>query len=131
MRRWVDFAANRAATRRHPSRVKRNAEPLPHERYLWDSGWHFGEWLVPGDDMANIFGRLAVEDHAIVATAYLYRSASELAQLSALIDEPDAAAQYAKLAEHVVDAWRTEFIDDQGTYEPHPKRISSARLRSE
>ncbi len=114
MRRWVDFAAHRAATRRHPSRVARNAEPLPHERYLWDSGWHFGEWLVPGDDMENIFGRLAVEDHAIVATAYLYRSASELAQLSALIDEAETSAQYRELAEQVLDAWRTEFVDSGG-----------------
>ena len=51
MRRWVDFAAARAATGRHPSRVEQRPDPLPHERYLWDSGWHFGEWLEPGDDM--------------------------------------------------------------------------------
>ena len=27
------------------------AEPLPHERYLWDSGWHFGEWLEAGETL--------------------------------------------------------------------------------
>ncbi len=81
MARWVDFAAGRAALGRHPSRVERNPEPLPHERYLWDSGWHFGEWLEPGVNMDDVFGRLLVEDHGAVATAYLYRSADELARI--------------------------------------------------
>ena len=34
---WVDFAAQAAAGGRHPSRVERSADPLPHERYLWDT----------------------------------------------------------------------------------------------
>ena len=38
----------RAATRRGSSATR---EPLPHERYLWDTGWHFGEWLEPGTNM--------------------------------------------------------------------------------
>ena len=114
MRRWLDFATKRAETRRHPSRVARNADPLPHERFLWDSGWHFGEWLVPGDEIETLFARLATDDHAIVATAYLYRSANELAAMASLFDDHDTAAHCNELAAHVVDAWRTEFIDVAG-----------------
>ena len=40
-----------AAGARHPARAARRPEPLPHERYLWDSGFHWGEWLVPGQDL--------------------------------------------------------------------------------
>ena len=118
MRRWVDFAANRAATRRHSSRVERHAEARPHESYLWDSGWHFGEWLVPGDDMQNILGRLGAADHGIVATAYFYRSARELSQLAALVGETDTAERYGTLADHVLGAWRTEFLDRHGHVSP-------------
>jgi hypothetical protein len=53
------------ATGRHRNRVERSTEPLPHERYLWDSGRHYGE-----------------------------------------------------LATQVADAWRIEFLDDDGTTTP-------------
>jgi alpha-L-rhamnosidase len=118
MRRWVDFAAGRAASGRHPSRVERSADPLPHEKYLWDTGWHFGEWLEPGTEIGETLGNLATADHGPVATAYLYRSAAELAGMCVLLGEGDAAASYGDLAAHVLDAWRTEFIDDDGRVRP-------------
>ena len=36
------------ATQRHPARAARRPEPAPHEQYLWDTGFHWGEWLEPG-----------------------------------------------------------------------------------
>ena len=118
MRRWVDFAAGRAADGRHASRVERNPDPLPHERYLWDSGWHFGEWLEPGTVLEDLFAQLMVEDHGPVATAYLHRSAGELAQIARLLHDEGAAARYEGLAAHVLDAWRTEFVGDDGRVRP-------------
>ena len=47
MARWVDRCAHIAATVRHPDRVKSQPVPQPHERYLLDTGVHFGEWLAP------------------------------------------------------------------------------------
>ncbi|MFZ0530984.1 MAG: family 78 glycoside hydrolase catalytic domain, partial [Propionicimonas sp.] len=71
MCRWVDYAAGSAAGARHPERAAARPEPSAHERYLWDTGFHFGEWLEPGVP-PNLDPRL---DHGIVATAYLHRSA--------------------------------------------------------
>ena len=47
MARWVDRCARIAATVRHPDRVRARPVPEPHERYLLDTGVHFGEWLAP------------------------------------------------------------------------------------
>jgi alpha-L-rhamnosidase len=129
MCRWVDFAAGRAATARHPHRVAARPEPLPHERYLWDSGFHFGEWLEPGIDLATDLTRIRTLDHGPTATAYLYRSASELGALAALAataapvgcDESQintVSARYLELAANVLDAWRTEFIDEYNNIQP-------------
>jgi alpha-L-rhamnosidase len=118
MKRWVDFAAERALLGRHPSRVERNPDPLPHEQYVWDSGWHFGEWLEPGTNMDGIFRELLVEDHGPVATAYLYRSARELSATAEVLGEAGAAERYDELTAHVLDAWRTEFIDEKGHVQP-------------
>ncbi|MFM8601926.1 MAG: family 78 glycoside hydrolase catalytic domain [Actinomycetota bacterium] len=118
MCRWVDFAARRAAGRRHPSRVERWPEPLPHEKWLWDSGWHYGEWLEPGADIETDVASLIHQDHGAVATAYLYRSADQLARISALLGREEESDKYAALALNVLDAWRTEFIDIEGHVTP-------------
>lgn len=118
MKRWVDFAAGRAAVGRHRSRIERSAEPLAHEQYLWDSGWHFGEWLEPGVDMDQVFPLLAVTDHGPVGTAYLFRSADELARIAGLLGDDEAAARYLELSANALDAWRKEFVDPDGRVVP-------------
>ena len=45
---WLSYVEGAAAGARHPERAARRPEPLAHERYLWDSGFHWGESLVPG-----------------------------------------------------------------------------------
>ncbi|MFB7890596.1 family 78 glycoside hydrolase catalytic domain [Microbacterium sp. NPDC056044] len=109
MRRWVDYAADAAADGRHPARIAADPEPAPHERYLWDTGWHWGEWLEPGVSF-NPQG-----DPAIVATAYLAHSAQLTADAARVIGDGAAAENYARLAGNVIDAWRTEFLHPDGT----------------
>jgi len=103
MRRWVDYASSVAASHRHPSRTQRGTEQ-PHERYLWDSGFHWGEWAEPD----AVFDPLG--DPGIVATAYLQRSASIVARAARVLGDTEVAARYGELAERVRHAWRHEFI---------------------
>jgi alpha-L-rhamnosidase len=123
MLRWVQWALGTAATARHPSRVERSAEPLPHERYLWDGSFHWGEWAEPkpkAADGTRIDPLQAnpmawfMADKGEVGTAYLHRSASTLARIAEVLGRPDDAAHYAGVAARVRDAWRTEFLGADG-----------------
>jgi alpha-L-rhamnosidase len=118
MRAWVDYAAGAAAGGRHPSRVERSVEPAAHERFVWDTGWHFGEWLEPGQDVAAAIAAARSADHGPVATAYLHRSAVQLAQTATVLGRDSDAARYAQLAADVADAWRREFLADDGRVIP-------------
>ena len=118
MCRWVDYAAGIASIGRHPSRVERNPEARAHERYLWDVGWHYGEWLEPGVEMEGVFARLVTEDHGPVATSYLYRSARQLAAIATLLGHVNDSHRYEELATNVLNAWRTEFINPNGDVTP-------------
>jgi alpha-L-rhamnosidase len=109
MRRWVDYAAAIAETGRHATRTAASADPAPHERYIWDTGWHWGEWLEP-DTPFN-----PQADPAIVATAYLAHSARLTARAADAIGEAAAAERYSRLADDVTAAWRTEFLRPDGT----------------
>ena len=112
---WVDYAALAAASGRHPSRQAARATPAAHERYLWDTGFHWGEWLEPDFELPD-FGAFAAADKSEVATAYLCRSAATAARIGELIGaDPAAVAAYRDLAEGARRAWQAEFVAADGT----------------
>ncbi|MEU8652523.1 family 78 glycoside hydrolase catalytic domain [Streptomyces sp. NPDC048737] len=103
---WVDFAARQARTRRHPDRAASRPRAAAHEEFLWDTGFHFGEWLEPGvaPDLDP------ARDRGDVATAYLHRSADLLARTAALLDHRDDETRYRRVAEGARTAWRAEYL---------------------
>jgi alpha-L-rhamnosidase len=109
MRRWVDYIAVTAAAGRHPLRAAQRPEPLPHERYLWDASFHWGEWLEPGAAFDP------TQDQAIVSNAYFARSAHIVSNTARLIGRPDDAHHYRQLSNHASDAWRREFLRQDGS----------------
>jgi len=116
MRAWVHFALRRAAGGRHPSRTAARPQPAAHERYLWDTGFHWGEWLEPG---ADIVASLQPElDKADVATAYLYRSVATLAEVAGLLGKSAHSTHYRMIAARVRDAWQSEFVAPDGAVTP-------------
>ena len=117
-RRWVDYAAGAAASTRQHARTERSAEPRSHEKYLWDSGWHYGEWLEGDETLEQAIARALEVDPAPVATAYLHRSARELAEIAEVLGHERDAQRYGELAAAVADAWRIEFLDPDGTTTP-------------
>ena len=114
MVRWVGRAERMAATGRHPGRTGPEA---PHERYLWDTGFHWGEWLEPGNEVDD-FGAFVAGDKSDVATAYFAHSAGLMARIAEVLDKPVESARYAELADRVTAAWRTEFLAADGTVRP-------------
>ncbi|WP_306901736.1 family 78 glycoside hydrolase catalytic domain [Arthrobacter sp. B1I2] len=108
MTRWVNYAARIAATQRHQSRQEIRPNPAPHERFLWDSGFHWGEWAEPGGafDFAG--------DKGIVATAYMARSSDIVSRAAAVLGRNDLAHHYRELHTNAVNAWRTEYLTAEG-----------------
>lgn len=123
MVRWVEWALGTAQSARHQSRIERSAEPLPHERYLWDGSFHWGEWCEPketGPDGKPIdplkTNPMAwfMADKGEIGTAYLYRSAATLAKTAFILGREEEALHYDAIAEAVRNAWHTEFLDVNG-----------------
>ncbi|WSQ13744.1 glycoside hydrolase family 78 protein [Streptomyces sp. NBC_01231] len=123
MVRWVEWALRTARTARHPSRIERLAEPLPHERYLWDGSFHWGEWTEPKEKATDGTRIDPVQtdpiawfmaDKGEVGTAFLYRSTSTLADIARVLGRTEDASRWTETAERVRDAWRTEFLTPDG-----------------
>ena len=114
MVRWVDFAADAACTQRFPARAQTRPHPAPHEQYLWDGGFHWGEWTEP-DASTREFWAI---DQGYVGTAYLHHSAALLARIGRLLGHHDDAARFDALAANALAAWRTEYLGDDGSLTP-------------
>jgi alpha-L-rhamnosidase len=111
---WVDFAATTARTQRHPSRAEARPEPLPHEEFVWDGGYHWGEWLEPG----TVAGEHMHQDHGSVGTAFLHHSAQLLAHIGSMLGHDKEARRFEELAAKALEAWRKEFIAPEGALAP-------------
>lgn len=110
MRAWVEYAAGEAAGSRHPDRAAQRPDAAPYDRYLWDTGFHFGEWLEPGVPARPD----PAVDHSIVATAFLHRSSTLLAASAALVGDAELEAWAQRIADGARDAWRVEFVTAPG-----------------
>ncbi|MGW5569908.1 family 78 glycoside hydrolase catalytic domain [Nocardia thailandica] len=114
-RAWVEYALRCARTYRHAGRAERHPIAAPHEQFIWDGPFHFGEWLEPHTDIdtdpATAFQTLLATDHGEVGTAYLYRSTRQLSDIAELLGRRRQAEMYGEIAEKVRAAWQKEFFD--------------------
>ncbi|SDT78572.1 family 78 glycoside hydrolase catalytic domain [Actinoplanes derwentensis] len=106
---WLDHVERAAAGGHHPAR-----KPDPH---LWDTGFHWGEWLIPGEQIGDM-REYQARDKADVATAYFFRSAALMARIAGVLGRTGEAAGYTALAAAVRAAWQAEFIGADGTIRP-------------
>ena len=118
---WVRYQQSAAENGRHATRSERSEQPAPHERYLWDSGFHWGEWLEgpqhrrdgtvrPATDLSQTFA----QDPGELATAYYYRSAREASDIAAILGETSQSETLAALASKIKSAWQQEFLLPDG-----------------
>ncbi len=119
MTAWIEYATQAARKARHPGRADVRPTPAAHERYLWDTGLHFGEWLEPGPppDLRSP-DTLTNADHGDVATAYLHYSSRLLAEIARILGRSHGERRYRHLASATREAWQAEYIRDDGMLIP-------------
>ena len=81
------------------------------EKYLWDFGFQFGDWLaLDGPTQQSTFGRT---DNHFVSSVYYYASASYVAEAAKLLGYEEAKT-YAELAENIRKAILNEYFTATG-----------------
>lgn len=97
MRDWVDSV--------------RRQDQARGEKYLWDFGFQFGDWLaLDGATPQSTFGRTDVH---FVSSVYYYASAAYVAKAAEALELPEKAA-YEQLASHIRSAILEEYFTPTG-----------------
>ncbi len=114
---WLNRVERVARTERHPRRAATRPTPEPHERYLWDAGAHWGEWLAPGEEVTDLDTH-ARRDHGDIATAYYAHSTGLAARIAGILGRADEAERYRTLSDQIRAAWRAEYLGPDGRLTP-------------
>ena len=74
--------------------------PKQYDQYLWNTGFHFGEWLVPGreDHTGEQFG-ICKETAYYTAPFFGYCTIKRMSEISNVIGKKDNALRYENLAQ--------------------------------
>lgn len=113
MQRWLGFVRTTAETRRHAARAAASPVPAAHEKYLWDTGFHFGEWMEPDGPEPDLFAARTA-DNGTVATAYYRHTTDLMARIASVLGLAGEAAALAELSANIRNAWEAEYLNAAG-----------------
>ncbi|WDF67468.1 family 78 glycoside hydrolase catalytic domain [Sphingobacterium oryzagri] len=95
MQAWVNFMSSKSTNN------------------LWNTGFHFGDWLFYRPDDDND-GRAAVTDKYLIAQCFYAHSVDILVKTATLLGRQEDAAHYRSLLENVKHAFQKEYLTPNG-----------------
>jgi alpha-L-rhamnosidase len=111
---YLAYGDKRLLERQYPS-MRRYVEyqhKVAGERLLWNTGWHYGDWLAFSTVRADYPG--ATTDKDLIATAFFAHSTDLLARSARVLGKEEDARLYQDLFERIKAAWTREYVTPSG-----------------
>jgi alpha-L-rhamnosidase len=96
------------------------------DRMLWNTGWHYGDWLAFATTRSDYPG--ATTDKDLIATAFYAHSTDLLARSAAALGKTDDARAYRALFDQIRAAWVKEFVTASGRLSSNTQTAYSLAL---
>lgn len=115
MKKWCDYILACASKYRGNRKI-----PKEIDRYLWNTGFHYGEWLIPSRTKNGIGGmdngmkQSMSEGKEYISPTYGYLSMKNFARISEILGEKKNAEFYADMAEKIRSAFINGVITKDG-----------------
>lgn len=88
-------------------------------KYLWNTDFHFGDWLIPSLVLGNPDGGAMMDTAyatmATVAPAYAAFSSQHIAQIAKILGKENDFKRYTNLYNKIKAAFIDEYVHDDGT----------------
>jgi len=118
MTKWMNYIKDRTENHHPEAYDTWDEEHKARSKYLWNTDFHFGDWLVPSmvlgnpDGAAMINTALATKDY--VAPAYYAFSAKNMSEIAQIIGRDEDSKYYADLYDKIRQAYIDEYVNDEG-----------------
>lgn len=113
---WMNYVRRTAETESPDHLEYKDPICLERQKYLWNTGFHFGDWLIPSikNPMES-----AIRTKELVATCFYANSTYLLANISEILGKTDLACTYKELNKKIRKAFEEEYIDYNGRIISH------------
>lgn len=125
MKAWVEYVRRQAKKMHWSKKINPRYWFDKHSRqrqqYIWDTGYHWGEWLEPAENMLaslTVMPKHLLFSCPVVAAAYFAHSSETLAKAAEILGKSKDAREYQALSEQVKAAYASEFIASDGRIKP-------------
>jgi alpha-L-rhamnosidase len=111
---WLAYGDSKILEDQYPSMKAWVGFMQSHSKdYLWNTGFHFGDWLFyrPADDND---GRSAVTDKYLIAQCFFAYSTQLLLNSAKVLNKPEDVLKYSELLNHVKEAFVKEYVTPSG-----------------
>lgn len=119
MVKWVEYVRQEAENGLQERYIGADEEILRRQKYLWNTGFNFGDWLVPSlstpeqDGSANTLACMERTKDEI-ATCYYANSAKLLSRIAAVLGRKEDEKKYQSLFENIRSAYIVEYVKEDG-----------------
>ena len=126
---YLTYGDTRLLARQYPS-MRRYVEyqhKVAGDALLWNTGWHYGDWLAFSTVRADYPG--ATTDKDLIATAFFAHSTDLLARSALALGKTDDARTYKDLFERIKAAWNKEYATASGRLSSNTQTAYSLALQ--
>lgn len=124
MKKWLAYVQKEAESFISESALNSGDQKrIENQKYLWNSGFHFGDWFTPSflkaDPSNNGIMQCAHVTKDLVSSAFYAHSSKLLAEIAQILGHPLESEQYAALHNKIKQAFIDEYFDDDYKLTPH------------
>lgn len=134
MQRWVEYIRKTAESEGTDTRNGLPQMEQEHLKYLWNSNFHYGDWLTPSVSVDLEKGTVDMHRSAeatkdIVPTCFYAYSTQTMAEISSILGKKEESRYYLELNGKVTDAFRKEYLDENGVLKSNLQGIFVLALK--
>lgn len=119
MKRWLGYIQHCAQTEMIDGYDKLDEAAKQRQKYLWNTGFHYGDWLVPSmvlnNTQADAMISTAYATKDIVAPAYYGFAAKLMSDIAQVLGKEADADYYRELYGNIQKAFQAEYVNEDGT----------------
>ena len=122
MERWFAYIRNEAETKVSDSfkkKKKKTEREIENQKYLWNTGWHYGDWLIPSiSKNLFTFSKSGWMTREVIAPIYYANDAYLLSRIAELLGKDEDAKKYKALYERIKIAFQETCVGPDGKIDP-------------
>lgn len=109
MEKWMEYVRV-CAEETMPEQYYMDYERRSVQKYLWNTGYHWGDWLMPG--YSDNDGVAASKE--ITASLYYFREVVTMEKVTKALEMANRCDYYSSLKAHIRDAFHKTYITEDG-----------------